>query len=383
MGILVITWNFPPRLGGMENLIAGLCHNLKKTHPLFVITSSTSTTASQESWIFRAKWRGLVPFLVYALCKGSLLLWREPEIKLALGGSALVTPLIVFLASIFRKKAVVHVHGSDLVYRNVFYQVFFVRWLRSCDQIVANSRYTAGLAEGKGVKKNRISVIPPAVDVEVVVPRDGREIKKRMGLEGRKVLLYVGRLARRKGVKEFVEKSLPKIISEVPEVCFVVVGENPTESLIHHGDMMGDLQAFVREVGLQNHVRLLGWLSDEDLAKIYQACDLVVLPVLPLRDDVEGFGIVLLEAAAAGKPCVATRVGGIPDALEDGKSGILLDPGNYKLMSQTIVRLLGDDRSRIDLGEYARKRVREEFAWDQIVMKYEEMFGSTMKKTLV
>jgi phosphatidylinositol alpha-1,6-mannosyltransferase len=204
-----------------------------------------------------------------------------------------------------------------------------------------------------------------------------------LGLEGRKVLLYVGRLTRRKGVKEFIEKSLPRIVVEVPEACFVVVGENPTESLIHHGDMMGDLQAFVREVGLQNHVRLLGWLSDEDLAKIYQACDLVVLPVLPLRDDVEGFGIVLLEAAAAGKPCVATRVGGIPDALEDGKSGILLDPGNYKLMSQTIVRLLGDDRSRIDLGEYARKRVREEFAWDQIVMKYEEMFGSTMKKTLV
>lgn len=360
----------------MENLLAGLCNNLKKTHALLVITSFVSSAGNQEGWIFRPRRPGLVPFFLYALYRGSFLLRRDSGIKVIFGGSALVTPLVLLLARAFRRRALIYVHGSDLIYPNVLYQLLCVRWLGSCDRVIANSHYTASLAEEKGAKKSSICIISPGVDIEESGCLGGEEAKAATGLKGRKVLLYVGRLARRKGVKEFVEKSLPKIISEVPEACFVIVGENPTESLIHHDDVMGELKALVGDMRLENHVRLLGWLSDGDLAKVYRASDLMVLPVLSMKDDVEGFGIVLLEAAAAGLPAVATRVGGIPDAIEDGKSGILVDPEDYESMSRATVNLLRDDRGRVTLGECARKRVREEFSWERVVKKYEEILES-------
>lgn len=376
MGILVISWNFPPRRGGIENLIGGLCQRFKKSHPLWVITSYVASTKCKEEGIFRPKWPGLLSFSLYALYQGSLLLWRKREIKVILGGSAVVVPLVLILAKIFRCKAVVNVHGLDLIHPSVLYQILCVRWIRHCDRVIANSRYTASLAEEKEAKRDLICVMSPGVEMDSMGALGTGDMKKEIGLEGRKVLLYVGRLARRKGVKEFLQRSFVEIRAQVPEVVFLIVGANPTESLIHHDDVLGEIGTLVRDMGLQDHVRLLGWLSDDDLAKIYQAADLLVLPALSIENDVEGFGIVILEAAAAGKPCVATRVGGIPDAVEDGKSGILVEPGDYEMMSQAIVALLRDEHIKSAMGDTAKRRVKEEFGWNRIVQKYEELFES-------
>lgn len=376
MGILVLTWNFPPRRGGMENLIGSLCHRLKKTHPLFVITSFAPSAGGQGDWIFRPRWPGFISFFLYAFCQGFLLLWRDPGIKVILGGSALVIPIVILLAKIFCRNGVVLVHGSDLVYPSFLYQNLCVRWIGHCDRLVANSNFTASLAEIKKARRHAIHVIPPGVDTESFALIKAKDAEREMGLEGRKVLLSVGRLVRRKGIKEFLERSLPRIVAEIPDLCFVIAGENPTDSLIHHEDVLGEIKTIVRDMGLQNHVRLLGWVSDDDLARIYQVSDLMVLPALSLEEDVEGFGIVILEAAAAGVPCVATRVGGIPDAVEDGKSGILAGPGEYEFMSQTIVTLLRDDQTRLALGGYAQKRAREKFDWNSVVRKYEQLLES-------
>lgn len=377
MGILVISWNFPPRRGGIENLIGNLCHRLKKTHSLFVITSFATSTAGKEDWIFRSKWSGLVPFALYALYQGSLILWKNPGIKVILGGSTLVAPIVLLLAKSFRCKTVVLVHGLDLIHPKVLYQGLCVRWVRNCDRVIANSHYAASLAREKKAKGESIHVIPPGVDWESYVFFGVEQLKKEMGLDGRKVLLYVGRLARRKGLKEFLRNSFPKIVAEVPDLCFLIVGENPTGSLIHQDDVVGELKALVRDMGLEDHVRLLGSVSDGDLAKIYQVSDLMVLPALSMKDDVEGFGIVLLEAAAAGKPAVATRVGGIPDAIEDGKSGILIEPGDYGRMSETIIGLLRDDQTRSSMGRYAQKRARDQFGWEPIAGRYGALFESS------
>jgi glycosyltransferase involved in cell wall biosynthesis len=199
-------------------------------------------------------------------------------------------------------------------------------------------------------------------------------------LEKRKTLLFVGRLAKRKGIKEFIEKSLVTIVGQIPEVCFVIVGANPVESLSHRDDVMSDIKTVIAELRLQDHVRLLGAVSDEQLINLYQMCDIVVLPALAAKDDVEGFGIVLLEAAAAAKPTVATRVGGISDAVEDGKSGILVEPGDYDGISQSIIALLTNDETKSHLGEYAQARARQEFGWQPIVEKYEALLHTLTGK---
>lgn len=372
MGILVITWNYPPRRGGIEYLVDHLVAGLRKRHSVRVVTAYHHSSDVTEIDVLRAPCPGLIPFALFALWRGMLSLRRDPAISVVFGGSALGAPLVWILARLFGRRAVVQVHGLDIVYRSALYQLLCVRWLKRCDRIIANSAFTAILAESKGVSSDRISVIPPGVAPErFTASADVEATKKFFGLEGRRVMLFVGRLARRKGVKEFIHESLPAIVATVPQACFVIVGANPTESLTQRDDMVTEIAAAASRLGLERHVMLLGPLSDDDVVKLYQTCDLVVLPALATPDDVEGFGIVLLEAAAAGKPVVATRVGGIPDAVEQGKSGLLVDAGDYQALRQATVDLLNDEKKRLSMGADARRRLSEHFTWEKILPLYE------------
>ena len=375
MTVLVITWNYPPRRGGIENLLQNLCRGLREKHRVFIVTSFADATYPTERDTFRAPLGGLIPFAFYVLWRGAMVLAREPQIRIVFGGSALVTPLVLFLVRLFRRRAVVLTHGLDVIHRNFFYQLFCVRWLKHCDRVVANSSYTAALAESKGVAHERVTVIPPGVQPEwFSIPTDIAATKRHWSIEDKKIVLFVGRLAKRKGIKEFIENSLVEIVREIPETVFLIVGDNPTESLAHHENVVGEINEAVSRLRLQNQVRWLGALSDDEVVMLYQVCDVVVLPGREIEGDVEGFGIVALEAATAGKPVVATRVGGIQDAIEDGKSGILVDPGDYRGLKQVITGLLRNSETCSSLGQYGRCRTKREFSWNHVVTLYESVF---------
>lgn len=376
MEILVVTWNYPPRRGGIENLIGNLCRELRKKHSVKVVTRYSPASSVSEADVFRAPLPGLFSFAVYAFWRGTILLARNSGITVVFGGSVLATPLVLLLARLFGRRAVVQAHGLDIIYRGFFYRQICVRWLRYCDYIAANSGYTAGLAEAGGILPKRLAIIPPGVDVDrFTASADVDAITRTFGVAGRRIILFVGRLARRKGVKEFIENSLVQIAREIPEVFFLAVGDHPAESLVHSENIMGEIQAVITKLKITQHVRLLGSLSDDDVIKLYQISDVVVLPVLDLNDDVEGFGIVALEAAAAGKPVVATRVGGIPDAVADHKSGILVEAGDYRRLTRAITVLLRDAPGRIALGNYGRSRVREQFSWPSVAGSYEKLIS--------
>jgi len=381
MEVLVITWNYPPRRGGIENLIGSLCAELEKKHSVHVITAHASSAVPGEKNVFRAPLPGLIPFALYALWRGALLLLRNPHVRVVLGGSALVAPLVVLIARPFRRRAIVLTHGLDVVFHRGLYQLLCVSWLKSCDRVVANSTHTAELVKAKRVTADRLIVIPPGVEPErFSVPSDELANRRRWNIEDKKIILFVGRLARRKGVKEFIENSLGDIVDEVPQALFLIAGANPSESLTHRDDVVSELSEAITRHRLDDHVRLLGSISDDELIALYQVCDVVVLPVLDTKDDVEGFGIVALEAAAAAKPVVATRVGGIADAVEDGKNGVLVEPGDYNLMSQTISALLKDREANMSLGGHGRCRVVKEFSWRYIGARYEDVFESATRR---
>lgn len=374
MEILVITWNYPPRRGGIENLIGNLCSSLRSKHSVVVVSSHAKSQQSEKD-TFRARLPGLFPFGLYAIWRGALLLLGNPEIRVIFGASATVTPLVLILARLFGRRAIIQVHGLDVLYQSFVYQQLCVRWLKSCDCIVANSVYTAKLAELKGVTRDRISAIPPGVHpAHFNVPTDVDATRRSWNIEHRKIILFVGRLAKRKGVKEFIENSLAHIIQEIPAACFLIVGDNPTESLAHREDIVAGIKATIGKSNLEQYVRLIGSLDDDEIIKLYQACDVVVLPALNVEDDVEGFGIVAVEAAAAGKPVVATRVGGISDAVEDGKSGILVEPGDYADLSRVVISLLKNREASSSMGNYGRCRVRRQLDWDHIIRRYETVF---------
>jgi phosphatidyl-myo-inositol dimannoside synthase len=372
MDILVITWNFPPRRGGMEQLLGSLCDELSKNHKLFIITAYADHSCPPEAGIFRPSWPGLFAFFSYALWKGAVLLRCHRNIRVVFGGSVLVTPLVCILARIFHRRPLIQAHGLDLLYPSFVYQTLIVRWLRFCDHLIANSGYTAALAKDKGAFEEAITIIHPGVHWQrfaLSISMDALKLER--GLQGKKIILFVGRLARRKGVKEFIEKSLVHIIQEIPDVRFLIVGDNPKDSLTHRDDVRSAIEQAISACHLEEHVQWLGALSDDDLIKVYNLCDLVVLPILKMKDDVEGFGIVALEAAAAGKPVVAMSVGGVPDAVEDGKSGVVVPPESYELMSQSIIKVLSGNEITSAMGEYAQKRVRERFCWNSTIARYE------------
>jgi phosphatidylinositol alpha-1,6-mannosyltransferase len=376
MNLLVITWNFPPRRGGIENLLENLCSGLREKHRVFIVTSFAKAPHSAERDTFRAPLAGLIPFAFYALWRGAMVLARGPQTRVVFGGSALVTPLVLILARVFCRRAVVLTHGLDVIHRNAFYQLLCVRWLKFCDRVIANSNYTGALTQSKAVAQERLTVIPPGVQPERFdIPTDVNATKRRWNLEGKKIILFVGRLAKRKGIKEFIEKSLVEIVRQIPETVFLIVGDNPTQSLAHRDNVVGEIDMTVSKLSLENEVRLLGALSDNEVISLYHVCDVVLLPALDMKDDVEGFGIVLLEAAAAGKPVVATRVGGIPEAIEEGKSGILIAPDDYQPLSRSVIGLLSNNKERFAMGQYARERIKEKFCWAKIIGQYQAVLN--------
>ncbi len=373
MRILFITWNFPPKQGGMEVVAEHLYRGLSRKGERFTITCHLEEPPPDPR-LFSCPVGGLFPFLCYALFRGFWLVLTR-RIDLIVTSSAFTAPIAVLLAALLRRRSACAVHGSDVVFPHPLYQFFIRTFLPRCDLVTANSAFTAGLAVSRGVVPERIRVVSPGVEPERFRHEEsGETLKAKYGLGGRFVILSAGRLTWRKGIVPFVEQALPPLVAEYPEIVLVVAGGDASDSLVHREKVSECLRTAVAQRGLARHVRHLGRVTDETLVELYNLCDLFILPALDLGGDIEGFGIVCLEAASAGKPVVATRSGGIPDAVADGETGILLPPGDFEAIVQAIRRLVEHPELRRSMGEAARKRV-ENFRWERVIDRYWEAFS--------
>jgi phosphatidylinositol alpha-1,6-mannosyltransferase len=182
--------------------------------------------------------------------------------------------------------------------------------------------------------------------------------------------MTVGRLIRRKGVLDFVQHVMPEVVRAIPEVCYVIVGDDARFSLVHKERMRDRIQQTIENNGLHENVILAGAVPDDDLHRLYFCTDVFVLPCLDIPGDVEGFGIVFSEAALAGAASLATRVGGIPEAVLHEKTGVLVEPGDFQALSREAVLLLRDTDRRRKLAAAGAKRARREFSWPVIADGY-------------
>ena len=218
------------------------------------------------------------------------------------------------------------------------------------------------------VDSTRTVVLPTPIDLEEVdrpPPRATREaILRRLDLESSKtVLLSVGRLESNKGFSIFVD-ALARIQEKLPaDWVWVLVGRGPEESR---------LTKQLSNLGLSERARYAGRVSDEELSVLYDRCDLFVHPTL-----YEGSSLVTLEAMAHAKPVVATTVGGIPDKVEEGKTGFLVPPGDADAFGAAILQALSLGDRLPDLGKEGRRRVESEFSWagriESLVDVYREL----------
>lgn len=371
MNVLILSWNYPPAIGGIEYVVANLAEGLAgRGHRVGVMTRG-GDGGGDSDYVRRAPRPGLMGFLRF--------LWRDggrrcradrPDIVVC--GTVVPAPVAWFFRMRFGCPFVVLVHGSDVLQRNPVVR-FGIRFLyRRADQLTANSTPTRELLRQAGMRDDKVTTVFPGVRVQDYATRSDRGAEPWLDRLGdRPLLLAVGRLIRRKGFLELVEQAMPKLIERHPDLALVIVGGDATESLVHGERMSGSIRAAIEAAGLGNHVWLAGPLPDEDVIRLFFRASLFVMPCLDLPGDVEGFGIVFLEAALAGCPSVATRVGGIPDAVIDGETGVLVAPGDWPAIVDTISVLLADDEWRQRLGQQAGDRARASFSWDAITADYE------------
>jgi phosphatidylinositol alpha-1,6-mannosyltransferase len=232
------------------------------------------------------------------------------------------------------------------------------RALGEADRVVTISRYTEENLVQLGVDQSRIAMIYPGVDLEAFYPDPaaGRAVRARHRLSDRQpVLLTVARLIPRKGNDRVIE-ALPAMLERVPDLVYLIVGTGPGENW---------LRAYAQEKGVADRVIFAGRVSDEELSAYYNAANVFIMPNRKEGADVEGFGIVFLEANACGKPVIGGRSGGAVDAVAHGESGYLVDPCSPPDIAEAAIRLLTDPGLAERMGERGRERAQREFSWER------------------
>ena len=235
----------------------------------------------------------------------------------------------------------VYVHGLDVIVPNWMYQQLWLPFIRRCDLIIANSSNTAKLAAERGVTADKLRILNPGTELFQHDHTAGQVFRRRFELGGRPILLSVGRLTNRKGLAEFVAKAMPRILSANPHALLVIVGGEASDALYtNHASGRERIIDAARRVGVESALQFLGPCDDQTLNAAYQAATVHVFPVLEVLGDVEGFGMVALEAAAHGVPTVAFNVGGISDAVQQGHTGTLVTSGDYEAFAMATLDLL-------------------------------------------
>ena len=283
--------------------------------------------------------------------------WKPHLIIAGSGVAALPASIAAKQASI---PLLTLVHGLDIIYPSVVYQYGFVPAIRGSDWVLANSENTKRLAIAAGVREEHIVILHPGVSMPRLSNIDSSAAQK---LEASaKILISVGRLVRRKGITAFIRHSLPAIVRQQPQVVYWVAGEASDFSSGLKGTIKAEIERAISDTGLQDHVVLLGRVTDDQLADIYAQADVHIFPILDLPGDVEGFGMVAVEAAAYGVSTVAFDVGGVADAVDNGVSGVLVKLGDYRAFSASVQEILMISRDAAVMEQCIQ--FAQLFSWD-------------------
>jgi phosphatidylinositol alpha-1,6-mannosyltransferase len=338
--LLLITSDFPPRLGGIATYYANLVKNIPELEVLTNMVGAKSQRVHEISWHWPG-WPSWLPLLWLI----PLWQWRL-KCKLVAAGEILPIGTALWLMSLaLGTRYIVFSHGLDVQLTQI---TGWKKWLARqimtrAAGLIANSEFTKGLLVKAGALPSKITVVYPAVIKHQASAAIIQQLKQQYGLAGKFIILTVARLVARKGVAQ-VMAALRQAQADLPEFVYVVVGDGPYKQA---------LQTLAQVLGI--NIIFTGTVSEEVKAAWYQLCDIFVLTPQVDVIDVEGFGIVYLEAQAHGKPVVAAAVGGVPEAV--GMGGILVeDVGKLK---QVLIGLIKDKGARQILAARGLAHVAE------------------------
>ncbi len=354
-------------VGGMQRVATELHAALQSRDDVVM-----RTIALRSSW----KWVHLkaVPFLFWLAFR----LEREAAAFRAdaILFTSMTTALPLLLAGPALKKRGIRTaaiaHGLDVTDPNPLYQRAVRRLCRLLDGALPVSRATGDQLVARGLARDRVRVVPNAVDLprfDGVFAERGRPPRARIAAapdltDGAFLLVTVGRQVRRKGFAWFIENVMPKL---PPRVAFWLAGDGPERD---------EIEASIERAQLRDRVARLGKISEAELLELYRRGQLFVMPNILVPGDMEGFGIVMLEAGACGLPTLAADLEGIRDVIEEGVNGWLVPSGDADAFAMRIQSLLDDPELLREASRRTLQHVTSTFRWEHTAERYLDVLRS-------
>ena len=363
--ILFVTNDFGPRAGGIESFIMGLVERLPKNSVTVYTSSQGDTSAYDAKWkadgvqVIRDRTKMLLPTPRVARAIRSVVKANHPSVA-CFGAAAPLGLLAPTLRKAGVNRIVSLTHGHEVWWAKVFpFSLAMKRIGDSVDALTYLGDFTKqSISRSLSPKAQKAMVhLAPGIDTSHFVPLNAPSVlRDELGLTHKSVIVSVGRLVPRKGQDRLIE-ALPLIRKSISNIHLLLVGE---------GSYKKSLEKMVVERDLGGIVTFVGRVHYAKLPSYFQCGDIFAMPSRSRFAglEVEGLGIVYLEAGACGLPVIAGNSGGVPDAVVDGVTGIVVDGKNVKEIAAAIIRVLGDRAKAKSMGEKGNEWVRSGWSWE-------------------
>jgi phosphatidyl-myo-inositol dimannoside synthase len=364
--ILVITNDFGPRTGGIETFVIGLLERIVDCKVIVFTSQQGNTSEYDQQWlkkfgvqVIRDRSKILLPSVRVAKRAKEIAQSHNVEV-LVFGAAAPLALMAPRLRKAGIKKIIALTHGHEVWWARIFpFNLAMRRIGNSVDHLTYLGEFTRQAISRSLSQKSIDSMvkIAPGIDTSHFSPQaDAIHRRTELGLEGKKIIVSVGRLVHRKGQDKLIE-AFPTIVREIPNAHLLIVGEGPYRA---------DLEKLVERLSLTENVTFVGRIFYDDLPSYLSASDVFVMPSRSrfFGLEVEGLGIVYLEASACAIPVVAGISGGAPDAVQEGITGLCVDGTNAAQIAEAVIHICSDSKRAAKMGLAGRNWVIEQWRWE-------------------
>lgn len=375
--VLLITNDFPPRDGGIESYLRDFCARLDPAN-LVVLASSRATSDELRAYdeslpfrVYRMRDRVLLPLPHVARRAAQII--RDENIDTVWFGAA--APLGLLADACRRAGAsriVSTTHGHEVGWSMLPVTRQMLRRIgNSSDVVTYISRYTRGRFAAAFGPHAAFERLPSGVDIERFSPnaQAGQEIRQRHGIGAEQPLIVcISRLVRRKG-QDMLIRSMPRILAQHPDARLLIVGVGPRGKA---------LEQLARDCGVADQVIFAGKVSFDELPAYYNAGTVFAMPARTRGGglDVEGLGIVYLEAQACGVPVIAGNSGGAPETVIDGETGVVVNGASADSVATGLLTVLDNPRRASEMGIHGREHVVENWTWEVMAERARSILGN-------
>ena len=379
-----MTREFPPAPGGIGTHAYKVALHLHRlgwkvtvaaTQPRASAQEVQRFNASQPFNVIRMHTLPFAPLKVFYRVLIITICLLKIRTQVVIASHAQMVWILSFLNIFFRRTFVAIGHGSG--YRlPARWQQVITEWAFSRATGVINvSKYTRSLMLSAGVSVKHHTVIPngaEAEDFKHVSKTSVEQLRQKLGLENAKAILTVGSISERKG-QDTVIRAMPRVLEHIPEAHYLIVGvPDRPQTKAEYCKLANDL-------GVSNFVTFVGRVDQADLPLYYHLCDLFVITSRPTSaGSVEGFGIVVVEAALCGKCAIVTEGSGLTEAIAAGQTGLSVPQDDPEATANAIISLLRNNTKRKQMGQAARRRAHASQSWTKRIVEYDNFISQLL-----